>query len=114
MAARLRTGDKVIVISGKEKGKTGEVKKVLAEDDRVIVAGVNLVKRHVRPNPRNPQGGIVEKEAPLHASKVQPVDPKTGKGTRVSFKTDDKGVKTRVAKSGETIPTPATTSKKAS
>jgi large subunit ribosomal protein L24 len=105
MAARLRKGDLVVVISGKNKGKQGKVARVLAESDRVVVEGVNLIKRHMRPTPRDPSGGILEKEAPLHASKVMPVDPKTGKGTRVRFKTDEKGHKVRIAvKSGEELP----------
>ena len=105
MAARLRKGDLVVVISGKNKGKQGKVKLVLAESDRVIVEGVNMIKRHMRPTARNPSGGILEKEAPLHACKVMPVDPKTGKGTRVRFKLDGKGHKVRVAvKSGDELP----------
>jgi large subunit ribosomal protein L24 len=105
MAARIRQGDTVIVISGKDKGKTGKVKRVLQEDGRVVVEGVNLLKRHTRPTPRNPSGGIVEREQPLAASKVMPVDPKTGKGTRVRFKTLENGKKIRIAvKSGEEIP----------
>jgi large subunit ribosomal protein L24 len=108
MAARLRKGDLVVVISGKNKGKQGKVARILAETDRVVVEGVNLVKRHMRPTPKNPQGGILEKEAPLHACKVMPVDPKTGKPTRVRFTTDAKGHKVRVAvKSGDELPTPA-------
>jgi large subunit ribosomal protein L24 len=107
MAARLRKGDMVVVISGKEKGKKGKVKALLLEDNRVVVEGLNLIKRHTRPTPRNPSGGIIEKEAPMHASKVMPVDPKTGKGTRVKFKTDAKGKKVRVAMSGDEIPTPS-------
>ncbi|MGO8993671.1 MAG: 50S ribosomal protein L24 [Polyangiaceae bacterium] len=108
MAARLRKGDLVVVISGKDKGKQGKVARILAEDDKVVVEGINLVKRHTKPTPRNPQGGIVEREQAIFASKVLPVDPKTGKGTRVRFKTDDKGNKVRIAvKSGEEIPTPA-------
>jgi large subunit ribosomal protein L24 len=104
MAARLRKGDLVVVISGKDKGKTGKIARVLHEDGKVVVEGINLVKRHMRPTPKNPQGGILEREQPLFASKVMPVDPKTGKGTRVRFKTDDKGHKVRVAvKSGEVI-----------
>ena len=103
--ARIRKGDKVVVISGDDKGKTGTVTRVLAEDNKVIVSGVNLVKRHTKPNPRVQQGGIIEREAPINASKVMLVDPKTGKGTRVRIKTDDKGVKIRIAvKSGEEIP----------
>jgi large subunit ribosomal protein L24 len=105
MAARLKTGDQVVVISGKNKGKQGKIARILADSDRVIVEGVNLIKRHLKPTPKSPQGGILEKEAPLHASKVMPVDPKTGKPTRVRFKTDAKGNKTRIAvKSGEELP----------
>ena len=107
MGARLRKGDEVVVISGKEKGKKGRVKAVLHDEGRVLVEGLNLIKRHTRPTPRNPSGGIIEKEAPMHASKVMPLDPKTGKGTRVKFKEDSKGKKIRVAKSGEEIPVPS-------
>ena len=106
MAARLKKGDLVIVISGKNKGKQGKVARVLAETDRVVVEGVNLIKRHMRPTPKNPQGGILEKEAPIFASKVMPVDPKTGKGTRVRVGKDDKGHKIRVSTSGEEIVAP--------
>lgn len=107
MAARLRKGDLVVVISGKDKGKTGRVTKISAEDDKVVIEGLNVVKRHMRPNPRAPQGGIFEKSMPMHACKVMPVDPKTGKGTRVRFKVDgDKKVRVAV-KSGEELPTPA-------
>jgi len=106
MGARIRKGDNVIVISGKDKGKTGKVTRVLSEDDRLVIAGVNLVKRHSRPTPKNPSGGILEREQPIHACKVMPIDPKTGKGTRVRFKELDGGKKVRVAaKSGEEIPT---------
>jgi large subunit ribosomal protein L24 len=105
MSARIHKGDSVVVISGKHKGKTGKVKLVLREDDRVVVEGVNLVKRHTRPTPRNPSGGIIEREQPLHACKVMPIDPKTGKGTRVRFKAVEGGKKIRIAtKSGEEIP----------
>jgi large subunit ribosomal protein L24 len=104
MSARIRKGDTVIVISGKDAGKTGKVARILPEADRVVVEGINLVKRHQRPTPRNPSGGIVEREQPIHASKVMPVDPKTGKGTRVRFKTLENGNKIRIAvKSGEEI-----------
>ena len=106
MGARIRKGDNVVVISGKDKGKTGKVTRVLVEDGRVVVEGINLVKRHSRPTPRNPSGGIIEREQAIHASKVMPVDPKTGKGTRVRFKELEGGKKVRVAvKSGEEIPT---------
>jgi large subunit ribosomal protein L24 len=105
MAARIRKGDTVVVISGKDKGKTGKVKSVLAEEGRVLVEGVNLVKRHMRPTPRSPSGGILEREQPIAASKVMPVDPTTGKGTRVRFKTLENGKKIRIAvASGEEIP----------
>ena len=100
---RLRTGDRVRVISGKDKGKEGRIAKVLLEDDKVIVEGLNMVKRHEKPSARNPQGGIVTKEAPLYASKVMPIDPETGKVTRVKIKVVD-GKKTRVAKSGAALP----------
>jgi large subunit ribosomal protein L24 len=107
MAARLKKGDLVVVISGKNRGKQGKIARVLSEDDRVVIEGVNLVKRHMRPTPKNPQGGILEKEAPLHACKVMPVDPKTGKPTRVRFEVDTKGHKKRIAvKSGEELPNP--------
>ncbi len=105
--ARLQKGDMVVVITGKDKGKKGKVMRCFGEDDRVLVEGINLVKRHMRPNPRMQQGGILEREQPLAASNVMLVDPKTGKGTRIRIKTDDKGVKIRVAvKSGEEIPFP--------
>lgn len=108
MLARLRKGDEVVVISGKDKGKKGKIARIFAEEGKVIIEGINLVKRHLKPNARNPQGGILEKEAPIFASKVMPVDPKTGKGTRVRTGKDDKGKKIRIAvKSGEQLPTPA-------
>jgi large subunit ribosomal protein L24 len=104
---RLQKGDQVVVISGKDKGKKGKVMRLFKEEERVVVEGVNLVKRHMRPNPRMQQGGILEREQPIAASKVMLVDPSTGKGTRIRVKTDDKGVKIRVAaKSGEEIPSP--------
>jgi large subunit ribosomal protein L24 len=107
MAARIRKGDVVIVISGKDKGKTGKVTRVLREDDRLVVEGLNLMKRHMRPTPRAPAGGIVEREQPMHACKVMLIDPKTGKATRARFKTLENGKKVRVAaKSGEEIPLP--------
>jgi large subunit ribosomal protein L24 len=100
---RLKVGDLVQVISGKDKGKQGKITKVMLEDDKVVVEGVNMVTRHMRPTPRNQQGGKIQKEAPLHASKVMPVDPETGKPTRVKIKKAEDGTKTRVAKSGATI-----------
>lgn len=108
MAARIVAGDLVVVISGKDKGKKGKVMRVLPEDNRVLVEGVNRVKRHTRATPRNPSGGIVEREQPIHASKVMPADPKTGQGTRVRFKVLENGKKIRIAvKSGDELPTVA-------
>ena len=100
---RLQRGDTVVVISGKYKGKQGRVKKVLLDDDKVIIEGINLVKRHTKPNQRTQQGGIIEKEAPMHACKVMPLDPQTNKPTRVKIKVDENGLKMRVAKSGAEI-----------
>ena len=105
MAARIRKGDSVVVISGKDKGKTGKVTRILRDEDRVVVEGINMVKRHQRPTPRNPSGGIIEREQAIHASKVMPVDPESGKGTRVRTKTLENGKKVRIAaKSGDEIP----------
>ena len=104
MSARLRKGDLVIVISGEEKGKTGKISRVLAEHGMVVVEGISLRKRHMHPSPRAPQGGIIEREQPIFASKVMLVDPKSGKGTRVRFSTDKKGKTTRIAvKSGDEV-----------
>jgi large subunit ribosomal protein L24 len=100
---KIRKGDKVIVISGRDKGKTGEVLRVLREESRVLVQGINMVKRHTKPSPATP-GGIVDKEAPLHISNVAHVDPKTQKPTRVGFKVLEGGRKVRIARrSGEAI-----------
>jgi large subunit ribosomal protein L24 len=100
---KIRKGDKVIVISGRDKGKTGEVLRVLREESRVLVQGINMVKRHTKPSPATP-GGIVDKEAPLHISNVAHVDPKTQKPTRVGFKVVEGGRKVRIARrSGEAI-----------
>ena len=102
-ALKIKKGDKVIVLSGKDKGKTGEVTQSLPKDGKVVVAGVNIITRHKKPNQQDPQGGLERKEAPLHVSKVAIADPKSGKPTRVRFETKD-GKKVRVAvKSGETI-----------
>ena len=102
-SARIKKGDSVVVLSGKDKGRTGTVAKVMPKDGKVVVAGVNVITRHRKPSQTNPQGGLERKEAPLHASKVALADPKDGKPTRVRFETKD-GKKVRVAvKSGETI-----------
>jgi len=104
---RLKVGDLVQVISGKDKGKQGKITKIITDDGKVVVEGINVVTRHTRPNARNQQGGKLTKEAPIHASKVMPVDPGTGKPTRVKIKVekgeDGKVTKTRVAKSGAAI-----------
>ena len=103
MAAKIKKGDKVVVISGSDKGRTGEVLKVLPDDNRVIVQGVKMIKRHTRPSAMN-QGGIVEKEAAIHVSNVAHIDPKTDKPTRVGFKFVEDNRKVRFAKgSGEVI-----------
>jgi large subunit ribosomal protein L24 len=100
---KIKKGDKVVVITGKDKGKTGEVVKVDPKESRVTVQGVNVVKRHTRPQMGN-SGGIVEKEAPLHVSNVAHVDPKDGKPTRVGYKMLEDGRKVRVARrSGEVL-----------
>jgi len=102
-AQKIKKGDKVVVLSGKDKGKTGEVVKAMPKDMKVIVSGVNVHARHRKPSQTNPQGGIERKEAPLHVSNVAIADPKTGKPTRVRFEERD-GKKVRVAaKSGELI-----------
>jgi large subunit ribosomal protein L24 len=88
MAAKIKKGDLVMVISGNHRGETGKVLRVDPKKDRVLVEGVNLVYRHLRPTRRNPQGGRIRKEAPLHVSNVLPVDPKTGKAARVRFEID--------------------------
>ena len=103
MAAKIKKGDSVIVLAGKDKGRKGTVSKVMPVEGRVLVQGVNMVQRHTRPSQTNPNGGIVRKEASLHISNVAIADPSSGKPTRVGFKIEgDK--KVRVAKkSGEVI-----------
>ena len=100
---KIKKGDKVVVLTGRSKGKTGEVLKVLPKEDRAIVQGVNVVKRHTRPT-ATAAGGIVEKEASIHVSNLAHVDPSSDKPTRVGFKFLDDGRKVRFAKrSGELI-----------
>ena len=102
-AAKIKKGDKVVVLSGKDKGKHGEVTKAMPKDGKVIVSGVNIITRHKKPTQGNPQGGLERTEAPMHVSKVALEDPKTGRPTRVRFEVRD-GNKVRVAaRSGETI-----------
>ena len=102
-AAKIKKGDTVVVLSGKDKGQTGTVEKVMPKDGKIVVQGVNVATRHRKPNQQNPQGGIDRFPAPMHISKVALADPKDGKPTRVRFEEKD-GKKVRVAvKSGETI-----------
>ena len=101
MAARIRKNDTVIILTGKDKGKSGRVLKVLPKDERVLVEGVNMVKRHTKPDMAHPNGGVIAKEASLHVSNVAIRDPKTGKATRIGFKIVGEGAsrrKVRVAK----------------
>ncbi|GEM48625.1 50S ribosomal protein L24 [Deinococcus cellulosilyticus] len=103
MGLHVKKGDLVYVASGKDKGKTGKVLLALPSENKVVVEGVNVVKKHVKANANNPQGGIEEREAALHASKVRLVDPETGKPTRARKQIVD-GKKVRVAtKSGKVI-----------
>ena len=102
---KIKKGDRVVVTTGKERGKTGDVLRVLRSEQRVLVQGVNMVQRHTRPSQLN-AGGIVEKEAPLHISNVAHIDPKSNQPTRVGYRTTDDGRKLRYAKrSGEPIDT---------
>ena len=99
----IKKGDTVIVLAGKDKGKQGNVQKVLVEDQRVIVEGINMVSKSTKPSAKNPQGGIVKQEAPIHVSNVSLIDPKSGKATRVSIKHEGKNVVRIAKKSGEEI-----------
>lgn len=99
----VKKGDKVKVISGKDKGKEGVILEAFAKKERVLVEGINMVKKHAKPSQDNPQGGILNQEAPIHVSNVMPIDPKTGEPTRVGYKIVD-GKKVRIAKkSGEPL-----------
>jgi large subunit ribosomal protein L24 len=103
MAARIRKGDKVVVITGRDKGRSGEVIRVMPKENRALVRGVNMVTRHQRQTP-SAEGGLIRKEAPIHLSNIALADPTTGKPTKVGFKTLADGRKVRFAKSsGETI-----------
>jgi len=103
MKLKIKKGDKVIVITGKDKGKTGEVTKVLVQENKVIVSGINMVKRHTKPSQES-AGGIISKEMPIQISNVAYVDPKTNKPTRLGVKMDKNGRKVRFAKkSGEVV-----------
>src|SRR5207247_781445 len=100
---RVKKGDKVVVLAGKDKGRTGEVVRAMPKEGKVVVSGINVHARHRKPSQQSPQGGIERKEAPLHVSKVAIADPKTGAPTRVRFE-EREGKKVRIAvKSGELI-----------
>ena len=100
----IKKGDIVFVNAGEDKGKTGRVLQVLVKDNRAIVEGINVVSKHTKPNAKNPQGGIEKKEAPIHISNLNVVDPKSGKPTRIGRKLDAKGALVRYSKkSGEEI-----------
>jgi large subunit ribosomal protein L24 len=104
MAAKIRKGDRVQVLTGRDKGRRGEVIAVLPKDNRAVVQGVNVVKRHQKPQGINQPGGITEKEAPIHLSNIALIDPKTDKPTRVGFTELADGKKVRVARpSGEVL-----------
>ncbi len=104
MAAKIKKGDSVVVLSGKDKGRTGTVEKVMPKDGKVIVEGINVAARHRKPSQQNPQGGIDRFPAPMDISKVAVADPKDGKPTRVRIEKNKDGKSVRIAvKSGETI-----------
>jgi len=99
---KIKRDDEVVVIAGKDKGKRGTIKRVL-KDDRFLVSGVNMIKRHTKPNPMaGKQGGIVEREAPIHASNVAIFNSETGKADRVGFQIKEDGTKVRIYKSTQT------------
>jgi large subunit ribosomal protein L24 len=103
MAAKIKKGDKVVILTGRDKGKTGEVQKVLVSENRVLVGGINQVKRHTKPSAAG-NGGVITQDAPIHISNVALADPKDGKATRVGFSMGKDGKKMRIAKrSGETL-----------
>lgn len=100
---KIKKGDEVIVLTGKDKGKTGEIIRMIPSESRAVVQGINMVKRHTRQT-QNDEGGIKTKEAPIHVSNLALVDPKSGKATKVGYKIEKDGTKVRVAKaSGEVI-----------
>ncbi|MFG1392847.1 50S ribosomal protein L24 [Xanthobacter agilis] len=103
MAAKIKKGDKVVVLAGRDKGRTGEVIQVMPKEERALVRGINIVKRHQRQT-ANQEGGIISKEGPIHLSNIAVADPKDGKPVRVGFQVLEDGSKVRVAKrSGEKI-----------
>lgn len=102
MKLRIKQGDQVRVITGDHKGSEGKVVRVMRDENKAIVEGVNTVKKHEKPSARNPQGGIVEKEAPIHLSNLALIDPKSGDATRVGYEIRD-GKKVRVAKKSNEV-----------
>ena len=103
MARHIKKGDQVQVIAGDQKGAVGRVMKVMPDKQQVLVEGINLAHKHVRQSQRNPQGGRIRIERPIHISNLLPVNPKSSKGSRVRFVTDKKGVKRRQALDGSEI-----------
>lgn len=100
----IKKGDNVIVLAGEDKGKTGKVLKMLIDKQRAIVEGVNIVSKSAKPSAKNPQGGIIKVEAPIHISNLSLIDPKTQKPTRIGIKVNEDGKKVRISKkSGEEI-----------
>ena len=101
---KIKKNDTVIVLTGEDKGKTGKVLKVLKDEQRAIVEGINMVNKSTKPNAKNPQGGFVKQEASIHISTISLIDPKSGKATRVAIQKNEDGKKVRIAKkSGEEI-----------
>ena len=103
MALHIRKGDVVEIISGDHKGATGKVLRVIPEKNKVVVQGHNIAKKHVRPSRRNPQGGRINVEQPIHISNVLPVNPKSSRGSRVHYQIEEDGSKKRVATDGTEI-----------
>ncbi len=100
---KLKVGDKVVVIAGKNKGSVGTITHVLKKDNKVVVEGVNMIKRHTKPTSQDQTGGIIEREAPIHASNVMILDAKTNAATRIGYTKDKKGNKVRVSKKSNEI-----------
>jgi large subunit ribosomal protein L24 len=103
MARHIKKGDMVEIIAGDNKGSTGEIMRVIPGKNQVLVKGLNLAYKHVRPSRQNPQGGRIRVERPIHTSNVLPINPKSSRGSRVRFEVDNKGVKNRVAIGGGQI-----------
>ena len=100
---KLKKGDKVVVIAGASKGATGNVLMIDREKDRVVVEGINMIKKHAKPSTENPQGGIIKREAPIHISNVAVADPKTGEPSRVGFRFNKYGEKERYSKKSNQV-----------